>query len=124
MRRITHEEVMREIWEGSTELFVSFLADGKNQAKYSFERFRKDMMRHDLLVDNRTIKSKWDSLIAKGVIRETGKRYTDSALNIWSLMPYMGTDSAKQLLIETGREPIGYGVNQWGVRHTHIEEVA
>lgn len=124
MRRITHEEVMREIWEGSTELFVSFLADGKNQAKYSFERFRKDMMRHDLLVDNRTIKSKWDSLIAKGVIRETGKRYTDSALNIWSLMPYMGTDSAKQLLIETGREPVGYGVNQWGVRHTHIEEVA
>ena len=124
MRRITHEEVMREIWEGSTELFVPFLADGKNQAKYSFERFRKDMMRHDLLVDNRTIKSKWDSLIAKGVIRETGKRYTDSALNIWSLMPYMGTDSAKQLLIETGREPVGYGVNQWGVRHTHIEEVA
>ena len=124
MRRITHEEVMREIWEGSTELFVSFLADGKNQAKYSYERFRKDMMRHDLLVDNRTIKSKWDSLIAKGVIRETGKRYTDSALNIWSLMPYMGTDSAKQLLIETGREPVGYGVNQWGVRHTHIEEVA
>lgn len=124
MRRITHEEVMREIWEGSTELFVSFLADGKNQAKYSFERFRKDMMRHDLLVDNRTIKSKWDSLIAKGVIRETGKRYTDSALNIWSLMPYIGTDSAKQLLIETGREPVGYGVNQWGVRHTHIEEVA
>ena len=124
MRRITHDEVLREIWEGSTELFVSFLADGKNQAKYSFDRFRRDMMRHDLLVDNRTIKSKWDSLIAKGVIRETGKRYTDSALNIWALAPYMGTDTARQLLIETGREPVGYGVNPWGERHTHIEEVA
>lgn len=124
MRRITHEEVMREVWEGSTELFVSLLAEGKNQARYSFERFRKDMMRHDLLVDNRTIKTKWDSLIAKGVIRETGKRYTDSALDIWSLMPYMGTESAKKLLIDTGREPVGYGVNPWGERHTHIEEVA
>lgn len=124
MRRITHDEVMREIWEGSTELFVSLLADGKNQAKYSFERFRRDMMRHDLVVDNRTIKSKWDNLIAKGVIRETGKRYTDSALNIWSLMPYMNTESARQLLRETGEEPVGYGVFRRGERHTNLEEVA
>ena len=116
---------MREIWDGSTELFISNLAEGKNQVRYTFDRFRKDMMRHDLAVDNRTIKSKWDSLIAKGVIRETGKRYADSALNIWSLMPFMDTDSAKQLLRETGEEPVGYGVfKPWGERDTHIEEVA
>lgn len=124
MRRITHDEVMREIWNGSTELFVCSLSEGKNVVKYTFDRFRQDMMRHDLLVDNRTIKTKWDSLIAKGVIKETGKRYTDSALDIWSLMPYMGTESAKQLLIDTGKEPVGFGVKPWGERHTHIEEVA
>lgn len=124
MRRITHDEVMREIWNGSSELFISKLAEGDNQARYTFDRFRKDMMRHDLLVDSRTIKTKWDSLIAKGVIRETGKRYTDSALDIWSLAPYMGTESAKQLLRDTGMDPKGYGVNTWGERHTHTAEVA
>ena len=125
MRKITHNEVMREIWNNSSEFFISEMAVHKwNSVKYTFARFKDNMMRNELIVDERTMKLKWDLLQAKGIIKEVGKSgYKDSILNIWAFSNIMG-DSARKLLQDTGTEAIGYGINPLSLRETHTETEA
>ncbi len=108
MQKITSETILREIYEHRVEMFADAMAHHRwNLVEYDFTRFRADMLRHELLSDIKTIKTKWDMLSAQGVIRPYGRKNYDKAeLNLWAFVPYMSTQ-AQSLLIETGREPVG-----------------
>lgn len=109
MKRISYEEIAREIWVGSHEYFVSQMAvQHWNETRYTFARFKNDMLRHETIVCVRTMRDKWDMMQAKGLIRQTGRRpYDDASINLWALAPYMSA-SAQALLRGTGPSPVGY----------------
>lgn len=130
MKKVSSEEILKEIWENSGEYFISAIVTKNwNHVRYSFARFTTDMAVSELIVDQRTLKGKWDILEAKGVLRDVGKsRYRDASLNLWALTPYMSS-SAKKALDDTGRDVTGFvspysPIRGESERDTHIEEVA
>ena len=55
---------------------------------YTYENFKQDMMRRELLVDERTIRTKWELLVSTGVLRETAKNRGELAFVAFrDLMP-------------------------------------
>ena len=85
---------------------------------YEFEDFSRDMMWHELLVDKRTIRSKWDLMCANGfVVRNGGRCY----LNMDVLMDAVD-DSAEEILASYRPLPVGGEGEREG--DTHPEEVS
>lgn len=85
---------------------------------YEFEDFRRDMMWHELLVDKRTIKSKWDLMCANGFIVRNGCRcYLDMDVLMGAV-----DDSAEEILESYRPFPVGGGGEREG--DTHPEEAS
>ena len=89
MRRICKDQLVREIWDSRAEQIQSIMAEkGWISCPYTFENFKTDMLRRELLVDERTIRTKWDLLVYTGVLRETGKGRAEIAFSAFKdLMP-------------------------------------
>lgn len=98
MRKILREEILAEIWKARGEMMLAFMTKGEISCPYTFDNFSKDMLRAELVSDKRTIQTKWEMLIASGVIRETGgKPYRGGEL---SFVPFRSrmTASAEDML--------------------------
>ena len=89
MRRICKDQLVREIWDSRAEQIQSIMAEkGWISCPYTYENFKQDMMRRELLVDERTIRTKWELLVSTGVIRETAKNRGEIAFVAFKdLMP-------------------------------------
>lgn len=68
MRKIGMNEVMREIYDAHHEYFMNELALGRSKVPYTYDMFRSDMIRHELVNDRGTIKTKWDILRSNDVV--------------------------------------------------------
>ena len=100
MRKVLREEILAEIWKSRGEMMLAFLTKGEISCPYSFENFSKDMLRAELVTDRRTIQTKWDMLVACGVIREMGgKPYRGGELAFAAFRSRM-TASAEDMLDE------------------------
>lgn len=108
MQKVSFEEIMREIYSSRAEAFAIIMAKKSwNVVSYDFGKFKDDMLRNELLSDPKTIRTKWDLLVVKGVVRPYGKKNYDAAeINLWKFANYMAP-SARELLEATGREPSG-----------------
>ena len=89
MRRICKDQLVREIWDSRAEQIQSIMAEkGWISCPYTYENFKQDMMRRELLVDERTIRTKWELLVSTGVLRETAKNRGELAFVAFrDLMP-------------------------------------
>lgn len=64
-----------EIWDARSEQISAFLMEkGWLSCPYTYANFCNDMRRRELVVDERTLRTKWESMILGGIIRETGKK--------------------------------------------------
>ena len=98
MRKILREEILSEIWKARGEMMLAFMTKGDISCPYSYDNFSKDMLRSELVSDRRTIQTKWDMLVASGVIRETGgKSYKGGELAFAAFRSRM-TASAEDML--------------------------
>ena len=98
MRKILREEILSEIWKARGEMMLAFMTKGDISCPYSYDNFSKDMLRSELVSDRRTIQTKWDMLVASGVIRETGgKPYRGGELAFAAFRSRM-TASAEDML--------------------------
>ena len=107
MKRITKEQILREIWENRAEQIISVMRDkGWESCPYTYENFKTDIMKHELLVDERTIRTKWELLVNTEVIEITGRNRGD--LKFRAFLPFMPSQ-AKTVLrrIETN-EPVRF----------------
>lgn len=98
MRKVLREEILAEIWKARGEMMLAFMAKGEISCPYTFDNFSKDMLRSELVSDKRTIQTKWEMMLASGVIRETGgKPYRGGEL---SFVPFRSrmTASAEDML--------------------------
>lgn len=74
MKKITREQMVGEIWDARSEQIVSIMAEKAwISCPYTFENFRADMRRRELVVDEKTLRTKWEIMVLGGIIRETGK---------------------------------------------------
>ncbi len=55
------------------------------QTVYSFDEFKSALLSEELLIDIRSIRMRWDSLKAKGVISEIGTPYDKALLYVSAL---------------------------------------
>ena len=98
MRKILREEILSEIWKARGEMMLAFMTKGDISCPYSYDNFSKDMLRSELVSDRSTIQTKWDMLVASGVIRETGgKPYRGGELAFAAFRSRM-TASAEDML--------------------------
>lgn len=96
MKRIAKDQITREIWENRNEQIISFMrGKGWDSCPYTYENFKTDMMRRELLVDERTMRTKWELLLNTGVLTSTGRGRAD--LQFSAFLPYMSA-SCKSLL--------------------------
>lgn len=96
MKRIAKDQITREIWQNRSEQIVSFMrGKGWDSCPYTYENFKADMMRNELLVDERTMRTKWELLSSTGVIKSTGRGRAE--LQFSAFLPYMSA-SCKSLL--------------------------
>lgn len=107
MQKVTSDAILRAIYDLRYEMFADIMANKRwNRVEYSFEQFRTDMLGSELLSDSKTIKTKWDMLAAKGVIKPYGRtKYGNAELNLWAFSGHMAP-SALDLLRQTGTEPV------------------
>lgn len=68
--KVTVSEIRMHIWAVRREQIVAEIAGGRRTLAYPLKEFRRDMNVDDFLVDARTIRSKWDSLVDAGIIEE------------------------------------------------------
>ena len=85
------------------EVIHDALARGRVLMPYNFERFESDMLASGLLVDARTIQTKWKMLIASKIVIEkrTETRGVVPHLDLSTF--YMWMSPAAQALLESAR---------------------
>lgn len=115
-KRVTLGDMANHIVKASRDSLGPAYQMRRLYVSYEFEDFRRDMMWHELLVDKRTIKSKWDLMCANGfVVRNGGRCY----LNMDVLMDTIDA-SAEEFLASYRPFPV-VGEREGD---THPEEVS
>lgn len=81
MRKVTRNEVLEAIWASRKEAIYRLIDDeGWISCPYTYEQFRMDMLKADLISDRRTIQTKWDGLVSVKTIKASSKSYTEGIL--------------------------------------------
>lgn len=73
MTKITMQEVYRRLEDYTYEILDDARSRGDEAARFDFKDFSKAMRAGDFITTLATIKSKWDSAIADGVICQIGQ---------------------------------------------------
>lgn len=107
MRKVTREEILRGIWSSKGNAIQSWVAEGRMYISYSFDRFLKDMLKSGILSDRRTIQTKWEMLIATGVVREIGRNQCQLAfLPFIQFMDRFSADLLRSTVSANGGERV------------------
>lgn len=87
MAKVTMPQVYRQIWDRNEENLQDCINAGKEATAYDFSTFDLDLRANDLLSSDRSIKEKWRSAVADGVIEVPAscKPYTKAILWVGTL---------------------------------------
>lgn len=67
-RRITTDEIVQTVFERHEEGICALYIEGCGSMPYSYGDFRRDMRIAELMVDDRTIRDRWELLMDKNMV--------------------------------------------------------
>lgn len=75
MAKICINQIYRQVYDRQEESILLAKSSGSEVVKYTIESFGRDMRANDLIGTTKTIKEKWDALVANDVILDSRGKY-------------------------------------------------